>query len=275
MRESMKSKILLLAAALGVATANADGLWKNLDEAHWYAGPKVTEADTLGKVVMIYSFGGQYQLDKDLLKRVQQIWSSMGGKSFTLIASHRGGRKAEGVAKLVEAYGLTMPIYEEAGLADAEPSATLYVVNHRGKIVYSGSEDRDATEALVTARGNVGRPPDLLPGVALTKARKSLAKKFALGKPLKGEIAKLEKEIKDFEKVKKPTAKQSAKVDEARAILAALENGKKDVKEEIASLKKRNPSEALKLMKDYVKSFPEEADEYKDAIAELSAAKGK
>lgn len=265
-------RAMIAAAAVfaGVA-AQADGLWKNLDEANWYAGPKVTEAETLGKVVMIYSFGGGRKLDRDLLKRVQQLWASMGGKTFLLIASHRGGRKTEGVAKLVEAYGLTMPVYEEAGLADAEPQSVLYVVNHRGKVVYSGSEDRDATEALVTARGCVGRPPDLIPGVALSKARKALAKKLVLGKPVKPEVAKLEKEIKDFEKVKKPSPKQSAKADEAKAILAALEQGRKDVRDEIAALRKRNPPEALKLMKAYVVSFPDDAGDYKDAIAELSA----
>ena len=41
------------------------------------------------------------------------------------------------------------------------------------------------------------------------------------------------------------------------------------MKEEIAAVKKVNPGEALKLMKDFLKTWPKDGDDYKAEIPEL------
>ena len=41
------------------------------------------------------------------------------------------------------------------------------------------------------------------------------------------------------------------------------------MKEEIAAVKKVNPGEALKLMKDFLKTWPKDGDDYKAEISEL------
>ena len=57
--------------------------------------------------------------------------------------------------------------------------------------------------------------------------------------------------------------------EEAKAILDAIEKTRGEVKDEIAAVKKRNPAEALKMMKDFLKTWPKEGAEYKEDIAAL------
>ena len=253
----MKKLILTAAMAACCCGSLHAGLWQGLDEANWYSGAKLTDADLANKVVLVYSFSG----DDEMMPRIQQLWASFKTKPFVILASHKGGKDAAAVNAIVAKHKLTMPVYEGAGYALDAPASTLYVVSHRGLVVWSGSEDRDATDAFVTAIGDVGRPPDLLRGVALSKANKTLQKKIALGKPLKSEIAKQEKVIKDFEKIKKPNKKAIGKCEEAKAILAAIEENKERIKKEILALKKVNPEEAAKLTKDFAVSFPGESVE--------------
>lgn len=249
---------LLLTAALAATCcvgARADGLWKGLDEANWYSGAKLTEESLANKVVMVYSLDGV----DEMASRIEQLWNSFKTKPFVIVATHHGGRNEAAVKAIVEKYKLTMPVYEGFDYAFDPPSRALYVVSHRGILAWSGSEDREATDAFVTAIGDVGQPPDILRGAMLSaKKRKALKNKIALGKPLKSEIAKLEKTIKEFEKIKKPNKKKIDQCEEAKSILEAISSGKDRVKQEIEALKKVNPAEAAKLEKDYFVSFPEE-----------------
>jgi len=250
------TRTLMIAAVAAICCSNAEaGLWKGHDEANWYAGPKLTDADLANKVVLVYKFSG----DDEMMPRIEQLWGSFKTKPFVIVASHKGGRDATGVAALVAKHKLSMPVYEGFDYATEAPGSALYVVSHRGLVIWSGSEDREATDAFVTAIGDVGRPPDMLRGAALSKKRsKALSKKIVLGKPLKSEIARLEKEVKDFEKIKKPTPKATEKCNEAKAILEAINTNKDRVKQEIEALKKVNPEEAAKLEKDFLASFPDD-----------------
>lgn len=252
-------KTMICAAVAAVACFQAHAtLWNGLDEANWYAGPKLTESDLLGKVVMVYSFNSADESSMEMMPRIEQLWGSFKTKPFVIIASHRGGRKAEQVNAIVAKHKLTMPVYEGADYAFDPPNSALYVVSHRGLVCWTGSEDREATDAFVTAIGDVGQPPDLLRGAMLSpKKRKALRNKIALGKSLKSEIAKLEKTIKDFGKIKKPNKKKIEQCEEAKSILEAISSSKDRVRQEIDALKKVNPTEAAKLEKDYAVSFPE------------------
>ena len=49
----------------------------------------------------------------------------------------------------------------------------------------------------------------------------------------------------------------------------AIERTKGEVKEEIAAVKKANPGEALKLMKDFLKTWPKDGEDYQAEIPEL------
>lgn len=259
----MKKLIPLACLALMPAALNA-GIWANLDDDHHYSGPKLTEKDLEGKVVLVDCWGVRCPPCRALLPRMQEIWTHFDQKKFVLIGSHCQGRQPEAVKELVDANKLTYPIYERFGLAEGAPEFRaipfLYVVNHRGRVVYSGHGEREATEALVTAIGDIGMPISLVQGVTLPKRYKSFSKKMRLGSAIAGDVKKLEKEA---------SGKNQRMAEEAKAILDAIEKTRGEVKEEIAAVKKRNPAEALKMMKDFQKTWPKEGAEYKEEIAAL------
>ena len=259
----MKKLILPLAGLLCPFILNA-GIWANLDDDHHYSGPKLTEKDLEGKVVLVDCWGVKCPPCRALLPRMQEIWTHFDQKKFVLIGSHCQGKQPEAVKELVDANKLTYPIYERFGLAEGTPEFRaipfLYVVNHRGRVTYSGHDEREATEALVTAIGDVGMPISLVQGVSLPKRYKSFSKKMRLGSTIAGDVKKLEKEA---------AGKNARMAEEAKSILDAIEKTRGQVKEEIAAVKKRNPAEALKMMKDFQKTWPKEGAEYKEEIAAL------
>lgn len=268
-------KLMAVVFSAGLALAAQAVGWKGLGEGNYYAGPKVTEADLAGKVVLVDCWGVGCPPCRALLPRMEEIWKSFRSKPFVLLGSHRQGRQPERVAALVKANKLTYPQYDGAGIAEGEPSFRgipfLYVVNHRGKVVYSGHSDREATDAVVNALGEIGAPPTLIPGVILSKKSpyKSLEKRLILGKPAANVVKKLQGDIKKAS-AKSATAVQKAAAEEAEAMLKAIEEAKTDYKTDIARLKTTNPPEALKMIKAYMASFPAEGAEYKDEIADLT-----
>ena len=134
-------KLMAVVFSAGLALAAQAVGWKGLGEGNYYAGPKVTEADLAGKVVLVDCWGVGCPPCRALLPRMEEIWKSFRSKPFVLLGSHRQGRQPEKVDALVKANKLTYPQYDGAGIAEGEPSFRgipfLYVVNHRGKVVYS------------------------------------------------------------------------------------------------------------------------------------------
>lgn len=268
---------LIVGAAMVFSTATvaaAEPMWQGLGEDQYYSGPKIAEKDLLGKVVLVDCWGVNCPPCRALLPRMEQLWQAFKSKPFVLIGSHCQGRRPAEVAALVAQNKLTFPVYERARHV-SEPQFRgipfLYVINHRGKLAYSGNSEREATEALVTAIGNVGLPPDIVPGVSFRRY-KPLQKKFKLGNSVKSDVKRLEADVKKFEKMKKLPPAMQQQCQEAKDILSALDAGKAEIREEISALVKSNPAEALKYMQLFMKTFPEEGEAYKDQINELKAA---
>ena len=269
-------KILVLFAAIATLGANAVS-WKGLDESNWYSGPKITEADLAGKVVMVDKWGVFCPPCRALLPKMQEIWKSFKGKNFILLGSHCQGRKEAEVQNLIKANKLTFPIYDWAGLAEGEPRSSgipfLYVVDHRGKVVYSGHNHNMALEAAQAAILALDLPPTLLGDVVLEKNSpyKSLEKLLVLGKNISSVVKKLEKDVKNAEK---RSAKQADKdnAEVASRILAAIEEARREIPAEIERKKSSNPPDALELLINYSKTFPKDSVELKKQIPELRKA---
>ena len=269
-------KILVFFAAIATLGANAVS-WKGLDESNWYSGPKITEADLAGKVVMVDKWGVFCPPCRALLPKMQEIWKSFKGKNFILLGSHCQGRKEAEVQNLVKANKLTFPIYDWAGLAEGEPRSSgipfLYVVDHRGKVVYSGHNHNMALEAAQAAILALDLPPTLLGDVVIEKGSpyKSLEKQLILGKNVTSIVKKLEKDVKNAEKRSaKQTDKDNAEV--ASRILAAIEEARREIPAEIERKKSSNPPDALELLINYSKTFPKDSVELKKQIPELRKA---
>jgi thiol-disulfide isomerase/thioredoxin len=258
---------VLATAALGAQQ------WKGLTDENYYSGPKITADDLAGKVVLVDEWGINCPPCRALLPHMQKLWNANKGKPFMLIGSHRQGRAPEKVKELVDANKLTYPVYDYAGLVD-EPSnggglPHMYVVNHRGKVVYSGRNHDECVAAVQAAIQAVGAMPTLCGGVSL-QAFKSMEKQLVLGKPIKNQVKALQNAVKKGES-KSATAVQQKQAEEAKEILAAIDESKTDIKDEIEEKKSTNPEEALKLVKAYITTFPAEGAAYKPELPELSA----
>ena len=268
-------RITVAVATMAVLATAALGAqqWKGLTDENYYSGPKITADDLAGKVVLVDEWGINCPPCRALLPHMQKLWNANKGKPFMLIGSHRQGRAPAKVKELVDANKLTYPVYDYAGLVD-EPSnggglPHMYVVNHRGKVVYSGRSHDECVAAVQAAIQAVGAMPMLCGGVSL-QAFKSMEKQLVLGKPIKNQVKALQNAVKKGES-KSATAVQQKQAEEAKEILAAIDESKTDIKDEIEEKKSTNPEEALKLVKAYITTFPAEGAAYKPELPELSA----
>lgn len=140
--------------------------WRNVDPDHHLAGRKASEGYLRGKVVLVDRWGLGCPPCRKLLPRVEEIWRSFRTKQFVVIGGHcEGWGDADGVKKLAAENGLTYPIYEGAGLAAGEPAFSaipfIYVVDETGKVVYMGHDERNATQAVVTALTDMESPKNV------------------------------------------------------------------------------------------------------------------
>ena len=268
----MNRAALTALVALSALSINAE-MWQGLTDANYYCGPKITEADLAGKVVMVDQWGIKCPPCRALLPSMQKLWNANKSKPFVLIGAHCQGRNPKEVQALVDANKLTYPIYDWAGLANAPSSGGglpfMYVVDHRGKVVYSGRSHEEAEAAVQKAIAAIGAMPVLCGGVAL-QAFKAMEKSLVLGKSVKSQVKALHAAVKKGE-AKSATPVQQKQAEEAKAILAAIEEAKVDVKNEIESKRESDPEEAYKLAKAYVASFPVEGKDLKPQLADMAA----
>ena len=257
-------KTLIALAGLVCPLLLNAGIWANLDDDHHYSGPKLTEKDLEGKVVFVDNWGVNCPPCRALLPRMQELWSHFDQKKFVLVGSHCQGRNPEKVKELVDTNKLTFPIYERFSLAEGAPEFKgipfIYIVSHRGRVVYSGHDEREATEALMTAIRDIGQPISLCSGVTLPKRYKGLSKKMRLGTSIAADVKKLEREA---------AGKNARMAEEAQAVLDAIERTKKEVEEEIAAASAHKPAEAVVLIRQFMKTWPKDGAEYANKLAEL------
>ena len=268
-------RITVAVATMAVLATAALGAqqWKGLTDENYYSGPKITADDLAGKVVLVDEWGINCPPCRALLPFMQKLWNANKDKNFVLIGSHRQGREVAKVKELVDANKMTYPVYDYAGIAE-EPAnggglPFMYVVNHRGKVIYSGRDADLAFAEVQAAILAVNAPPSLCDGVQF-QAFKPMSKQLVLGKSIKSQVKTLEAAVKKGNG-KNPTAVQQKQAEEAQSILDAINTAKTDLKEEIEAKKATNPEEALKLVKAYITTFPAEGAAYKTELPELSA----
>lgn len=272
-------KALAACVAAFVMTAAEAAGWSGLADANHRANGKVGEADLFGKVVLVDYWSTTVQPSRNIQPRVEQIWKSFKGKPFAVVGSVEGGEAAE-VAAFAAKNGITFPMYARVGYDGKGPGGKapyFFVVDARGKLVYAGDSDRDATEAVVNAIGRASAG-DSLAGeyvFGMKSKYRMLEKQLVLGKDVTSAVKKLEGDVAAANK-KTATKMAKEKAAEARRILDAIADAKAAVREEIAFRRKADPERALKLIKGFQASFPKEGAEYKDDVAALTeAAKAK
>ena len=265
----MKKIIAGLVMAVA-AVANA-GMWEGIADENYVGGLKITERDLLGKVVLLFVMNANEETEK-AAPRMQELYKSLDNKRFCVLGSWAGDK--EKAAAELPKLKTTFPVYMGAKLASdttKRESGAAVVISQYGKVLAAttmhGGFNKDHEQILVEAITMVGAPPNIIPGITLEKY-KSLKTSLKLGKNLKNVIKTLEKDVAKADK-KTATAMDKAKAEEASSILSAIRDGKSEISDNITALSDVNPGEAYNLLSQYVKSFPDEAADNKEKLAEL------
>ena len=159
-------KTLLIGLTVLVALGAQAVEWRNVDADHYLGGRKASEGYLQGKVVLVDRWGAKCPPCRALLPRVEEIWKSFKTKPFVVLGGHcKGWGTADMVTELITENKLTYPVYEDAALAVGEPKFDaipfLYVVDETGKVVYLGRDERNATQAIVSALTDMEAPRNL------------------------------------------------------------------------------------------------------------------
>lgn len=252
------------------AVANA-GMWEGIADENYVGGLKITERDLLGKVVLLFVMNANEETEK-AAPRMQELYKSLDNKRFCVLGSWAGDK--EKAAAELPKLKTTFPVFMGAKLASdttKRESGAAVVISQYGKVLAAttmhGGFNKDHEQILVESITMVGAPPNIIPGVTLEKY-KSLKTSLKLGKNLKNVIKTLEKDVAKADK-KTATAMDKAKAEEASSILSAIRDGKSEISDNITALSDVNPVEAYNLLSQYVKSFPDEAADNKEKLAEL------
>ena len=264
-----KKTVVVAACAFAALFANGAAKWKNLDDKSYVGGPKLTEADLLGKAVLVYYWDLSEEKSVKHLPEVEKVWSSFKAKKFQVVGNYVGTKNDEKVKEAIQKNKITFPVYYNFSL-DPDPKVGFQkapffnVVNHRGVSVLGKASVKEAIEGAVEAMGAIGMPISLCGDVEFKKF-KGMAGQLKLGKNLTNVLKTLEKKKAD----KDPNV-----ASEAQEIISAVESAKDDVKEDIALYREADPAEAIKLIQLFVKTWPKDdsVKEYKDAIADLKKA---
>ena len=264
-----KKTVVVAACALAALFANGAAKWKNLDDKSYVGGPKLTEADLLGKAVLVYYWDLSEETSVKYLPEVEKVWNSFKTKKFQVVGNYVGTKNDEKVKEAIQKNKITFPVYYNFSL-DPDPKVGFQkapffnVVNHRGVSVLGKASVKEAIEGAVEAMGAIGMPISLCGDVEFKKF-KGMAGQLKLGKNLTNVIKALEKKKAD----KDPNV-----ASEAQEIISAVESAKDDVKEDIALYREADPAEAIKLIQLFMKTWPKDdsVKEYKEAIADLKKA---
>ena len=105
-----KKTVVVAACALAALFANGAAKWKNLDDKSHVSGPKLTEADLLGRAVLVYYWDDTADCIK-YLAEVEKVWKSFQTKKFQVVGNYVGTKNDEKVKDLVQKNKVTFPVY--------------------------------------------------------------------------------------------------------------------------------------------------------------------
>jgi len=263
-----KKTVVVAACALSALFASGAAKWKNLDDKSYVSGPKLTEADLLGKAVLVFYWDVADDRSVKYLPEVEKVWNEFKTKKFQVVGNYTGVKNDEKVKDAIQKNKVTFPVYYQFSL-DPDPQTTkgvpyFNVVNHRGVSVLGKASAKEAIESAVEVMGAIGMPISLCGDVELKKF-KGMAGQLKLGKNLTNVMKALEKKKAD----KDPNV-----ASEASEIISAVESAKDDVKADIDLYKEADPAEAIKIIQLFMKTWPKDDSvvDMKEALPELKKA---
>lgn len=264
---SVKSAVLMIAALLSVSSI-ASGRWRGLEDERHISGPKLTEADLAGKVVLVDRWGIFCPPCRSLLPEMAKCSESFKHKPFVVVGSHCQQASFDEIRAVISQAKVKFSVYQDFGLSQGEPQSRtipfMYVVDRCGRVIYSGSSPREALEAAIDSFSSYGRIPENLVEGLMLNHYKTYASRFKFGKNV---TTLMKKVAKDSE------SKNERLSSEAAAIVKSIGKTKDKIKEEIEFLISTDPPKACDAIVKFIKTWPEEGRmEYAEKLSRLQAS---
>ena len=252
--------------------------WRNVDAEHYLGGRKASAGYLQGKVVAVCLWRADDEASRALLPRLEEVWRSFKTKPLVILGGHlKGGGSADRVREALSGGKVSFPVYRDAGLQKGDPNYKalpfVYIVDETGRVVYTGRDDRTATQALVTALTDMEAPKS----VAQWKRFIDYELEHL---PCRGYLRlrdfrkKFPKEVKTYE----PKAKELAAIPNLKKVADLIEFAKKAKDPPVFGPKdKAKKAMYEKLVKDVIDACevfkehpdPRVAQEAKNALADL------
>ena len=131
-----KKTVVVAACALSALFASGAAKWKNLDDKSHASGPKLTEADLLGKAVLVYYWDAAEADSLKYLSEVEKVWNSFKTKKFQVVGNYIGAKNDEKVKEAIQ--NSTAGAWSDAVVskpAPSTPSATDVIGNAASTVV--------------------------------------------------------------------------------------------------------------------------------------------
>lgn len=138
-RFSPKFPVCLSLAVLFGATAFAVE-WRNLDEEHYLCGRKCSVGYLTGKVALVCR-------EASLAARMEEVWTGFKTKPFVLIGAYPAKQR-----------NVSYPVYSGVSLTEKTAESPIFVVDATSRVRYHGSDERRATEVVVTLLTDMESP---------------------------------------------------------------------------------------------------------------------
>ena len=161
----MKMKSVLACLVIFAAVCASAVEWRNVDAAHYLGGRKASAGYLQGKVVLVCLWqADDVQSVGELLSSLEEVWTNFKTKPLVVLGGPLGGAD-EAVKRQLDAAKISFPVYSGAALSRNQPIYKslpfLYVVDETGKVVYLGHDDRNATQAVVSALTDLESPKNV------------------------------------------------------------------------------------------------------------------
>lgn len=258
--------VLSLFTIVGVAFALQAALLYQInglnDGAH-VNGPKLTEKDLEGKVLLIEEWGKDCPPCIGSLPHMQKVYEkfSKTGK-FMLIGSHCQQRIDEEIIARLTKAGAEYPVYQFIGIKGAPSSNGIpfaYLVDHTGKVVWSGHPSE--CESAIAAAIKVA--PTKIPGSIIgnmdIKYNKGVIKQLCQGKNIEPALKSLAAKATKDDDTGKEATKIIARCDEwLEEQIAAIEE-----------MKAVSPSQTVQLISTLKRTWPTKAADYTETYDTL------
>lgn len=254
---------LLTICAAGLLSALNIKVHNLKDENHIY-GPKLTEKDLEGKVLVVEVWGRQCPPCRASLPHMAKMAKKLEKLPAVVIGSHCQGRDDEEVISLLEGAGCEYSVYQFFKM-EGEPGGPgipySYVVDHNGKVVWHGHPMKGLEAAAEEAAKKVPKmvAGSLINGIEL-KHHKAMARRLVVGQNIEGAIRQLEAAVK----------KGGAAGEEAQMLIDRCEEWAEVAEKTITENLETLPSKSLVAGKQFMRSFPTRSAELKAQLVEAA-----